>query len=83
MGQQRSNGVMRVHRTTGAAIFGCLEMEFNESTTRGAKFRELIGWMMTDDGKGEYQAFAPILYDNYEGEHNCDTIFLNKILFQV
>jgi hypothetical protein len=83
MGQQRSNGVTRVRREAGAAIFECLEKEIHNPTLRGPKFRELIGWTETADRKGEYLALAPILYDNYQGEHNHDTIFLNKILFRV
>jgi len=81
MSQQRSNGSSRV-RSAGPTIFNCLPDDFMAAETRRLMFRELIGWTEVD-GQGVYQPLAPILYKNYAGQHDRDTIFLNPILMKV
>jgi len=79
MNQQRSNSSTRI-RIAGPSIFNCLPEDFKSAEARKIKFRTLIGW---SDAKGQYMTLAPIIYKDYEGEHNCDTMFLNPILLTV
>ncbi|KAF8582419.1 hypothetical protein K439DRAFT_1618307 [Ramaria rubella] len=42
---------------------------------------DLIGWTLEANERGKYKVLAPILYRDYKGWHDKNTIFLNPILF--
>jgi len=58
----------------GVNIFDCNPQDFCTAEARRKKFAIDIGWIMKDDGKGEYQTLAPCLYKDYTGEYDRDKI---------
>jgi hypothetical protein len=81
MSQQRSNAAKRVRREAGTAILGCLDADLKTADSRLKKFKELVGWV-EENGKGYYEEFAPILYEEGNGP-GVERIFKSPYLINV
>jgi hypothetical protein len=56
---------------------------FAQPHWRRDTYRELLGWTKGPDDAYFYLPLAPILYCDYENQHDVNKIFLNPALFDV
>jgi hypothetical protein len=79
--QLNSSSCIRTH--LGPRIFSFPPESFTKPEWRYENCHTLAGWTESPDGQAFYSPFAPILYNNYQGRPDINTIFLNQALFDV
>ncbi|KAJ6537484.1 hypothetical protein DFH09DRAFT_829058, partial [Mycena vulgaris] len=78
---QRSNTHTRLRTHSGPEIFDCTAADLSSIESRRDKFRQMIGYVESDDGSSRYELFnVPLLHKSYSGKFDVHTVFRGPML---
>ncbi|KAJ6603246.1 hypothetical protein DFH09DRAFT_807386, partial [Mycena vulgaris] len=81
MERQRSNTYTRLRTHSGLEIFDCTAADLSSIESRRDKFRQMIGYVESDDGSSRYELFnVPLLHKSYSGKFDVHTVFRGPML---
>ena len=83
MNTECSNSSSRIHTSLGPQIFGYTPDLFAQASWWLDHCWELVGWVQPPNQDPFYNPFAPILYQDYQGQPDIKALFLNRALFDV
>ncbi|KAJ6528791.1 hypothetical protein DFH09DRAFT_935089 [Mycena vulgaris] len=84
MERQRSNTHTRLCMHSGPEIFDCTAADLSSIESRRDKFRQMIGYVDSDDGSSRYELFnVPLLHKSYSGKIDVHTVFRGPMLHLV
>ncbi|KAJ6499482.1 hypothetical protein DFH09DRAFT_945222, partial [Mycena vulgaris] len=84
MQSQRSNTHTRLRTHSGPEIFDCTAADLSSIESRRDKFRQMIGYVESDDGSSKYELFnVPLLHKSYSGKFDVHTVFRGPMLHLV
>ncbi|KAF8516870.1 hypothetical protein JB92DRAFT_2544554, partial [Gautieria morchelliformis] len=78
-----SNISSRIRSQLGPRIFNFPPEQFASPEWRYKHCHKLVGWTQSDDGTAHYAPFCPILYHEYAGHQDINTIFLHQSLLDI
>ncbi|KAJ6576156.1 hypothetical protein DFH09DRAFT_812720, partial [Mycena vulgaris] len=81
MERQRSNTYTRLRTHSGLEIFDCTAADLSSIESHRDKFRQMIGYVESDDGSSRYELFnVPLLHKGYSGKFDVHTVFRGPML---
>ncbi|KAF8525392.1 hypothetical protein JB92DRAFT_3108918 [Gautieria morchelliformis] len=83
MNTEQSNISPHIRSRLGPWIFNFTPEQFASPEWRYEHCHKLVGWTQSDDGTAHYAPFCPILYHEYAGHQDINTIFLHQSLLDI